>query len=149
MNQSRIWLVVHPTVGLPLFLGSVATISLIVHAAILSNTAWYPAFMQGGFKGKAAALQPEQSPATKSAAQLFGGQAAKVVFDAEVTPSRVGTVVFADGTTARISMERPDTQSRSAIIRFEDGRTAKVLMDDTAQPRLVSAGVRVEPGTAK
>ncbi|NEP82323.1 MAG: light-harvesting protein, partial [Okeania sp. SIO3B3] len=30
MNQGRIWCVVNPTVGLPLFLGGVAAISLIV-----------------------------------------------------------------------------------------------------------------------
>lgn len=44
MNQGRIWCVVNPTVGLPLFLGSVALISFIVHFAILSNTEWFPAF---------------------------------------------------------------------------------------------------------
>jgi light-harvesting protein B-800-850 alpha chain len=48
MNQSRIWLVVKPTVGLPLFLGSVAITALIVHAAILYNTTWYPAYFNGG-----------------------------------------------------------------------------------------------------
>jgi len=41
------WLVVKPTVGLPLFLGGVITISLIVHYAILSNTTWFPAFFGG------------------------------------------------------------------------------------------------------
>lgn len=44
MNQGRIWCVVKPTVGLPLFLGTVLTISLIVHYAVLSNSSWYPAF---------------------------------------------------------------------------------------------------------
>lgn len=39
---------VNPTVGLPLFLGAVATISLIVHFAVLNNTTWLPAFFQGG-----------------------------------------------------------------------------------------------------
>jgi len=48
MNQARIWLVVKPTVGLPLFLGTVLLISLIVHYAVLSNTTWMPAFFQGG-----------------------------------------------------------------------------------------------------
>jgi light-harvesting protein B-800-850 alpha chain len=47
MNQGRIWCVVNPTVGLPLFLGSVALISLIVHYSVLSNTAWFPAFWGG------------------------------------------------------------------------------------------------------
>ena len=47
MNQGRIWCVVNPTVGLPLFLGSVALISLIVHYSILSNSSWFPAFFGG------------------------------------------------------------------------------------------------------
>lgn len=47
MNQGKIWCVVNPTVGLPLLLGSVAIISLIVHACILVNTTWYPAFYGG------------------------------------------------------------------------------------------------------
>jgi light-harvesting protein B-800-850 alpha chain len=40
--------VVQPTVGLPLFLGTVLAISLIVHFAVLSNTTWMAAFFQGG-----------------------------------------------------------------------------------------------------
>ncbi len=47
MNQGRIWCVVKPTVGLPLFLGGVATISLLVHYAVMSNTTWFPAFFGG------------------------------------------------------------------------------------------------------
>ena len=47
MNQGRIWCVVQPTVGLPLFLGSVALISFVVHVAILSNTSWFPAWFGG------------------------------------------------------------------------------------------------------
>ena len=48
MNQGRIWTVVSPTVGLPLFLGSVAVTALLVHYAILSHTTWFPAYFQGG-----------------------------------------------------------------------------------------------------
>jgi light-harvesting protein B-800-850 alpha chain len=47
MNQGRIWCVVKPTVGLPLFLGSVAAISLIIHFAVLNNTTWFAAFWGG------------------------------------------------------------------------------------------------------
>jgi light-harvesting protein B-800-850 alpha chain len=57
MNQAKIWLVVKPTVGLPLFLGTVLVISLLVHNAVMSHTTWYPAFMNGG-KAKAAAAAP-------------------------------------------------------------------------------------------
>ena len=48
MNQGRIWCVVKPTVGLPLFLGGVALISLLVHFSLLLNTSRFPAFFQGG-----------------------------------------------------------------------------------------------------
>ncbi len=47
MNQSKMWLVVNPTLGLPLFLGGVALISFTVHFAILNNTTWFPAFFGG------------------------------------------------------------------------------------------------------
>jgi light-harvesting protein B-800-850 alpha chain len=50
MNQGRIWTVVSPTVGLPLLLGSVTGIALLVHAAVLTNTTWYPAYWQGAKK---------------------------------------------------------------------------------------------------
>lgn len=47
MNQGRIWCVVNPTVGLPLFLGGVAVIALLVHLSLLVNTEWFAAFWQG------------------------------------------------------------------------------------------------------
>ena len=47
MNQARMWLVVKPTVGIPLFLGSVAITSLVVHFAILNNPTWSPVFFGG------------------------------------------------------------------------------------------------------
>lgn len=47
MNQGRIWTVVHPTVGLPLLLGSVTVISLLVHLSVLNNTSWMAAFFEG------------------------------------------------------------------------------------------------------
>jgi light-harvesting protein B-800-850 alpha chain len=47
MNQGRIWCVVNPTVGLPLFLGGVALIAFIVHFAILNNTSWMAQYWGG------------------------------------------------------------------------------------------------------
>jgi light-harvesting protein B-800-850 alpha chain len=55
MNQGKIWLVVKPTVGLPAFLGGVAVISLCVHASVLNHSDWFPAFLNGNLKAKAAA----------------------------------------------------------------------------------------------
>lgn len=53
MNQAKIWLVVKPSVGLPLFLGSVAVIALLVHYAVLSHTTWFPAYFEGHAKAAA------------------------------------------------------------------------------------------------
>jgi light-harvesting protein B-800-850 alpha chain len=50
MNQGRIWCVVSPTVGLPLFLGSVAVTSLIVHACVMTHTTWMSNYWQGAGK---------------------------------------------------------------------------------------------------
>jgi len=47
MNQGRIWCVVNPSVGLPLFLGGVALIALVVHYALLSNTTWFSQYWGG------------------------------------------------------------------------------------------------------
>ena len=57
MNQGRIWCVVNPTVGLPLFLGSVALISLTVHFSVLNHTTWMGSFFNGGAKAKTALNQ--------------------------------------------------------------------------------------------
>lgn len=61
MNQGKIWLVVKPTVGLPLFLGGVALIALLVHLALLNNTTWFPAYYNGGTKAKTAAVETTDS----------------------------------------------------------------------------------------
>jgi light-harvesting protein B-800-850 alpha chain len=62
MNQGRIWLVVKPTVGLPLFLGGVAAIAVLVHSAILTHTDWFPAYYNGHQKAKPVAAAPVASP---------------------------------------------------------------------------------------
>lgn len=58
MNQGKIWLVVKPTVGLPLFLGGVTVIALAVHAAVLTHSDWYPAYYSGHAKAKPVATAP-------------------------------------------------------------------------------------------
>ncbi len=69
MNQGKIWRVVNPTVGVPLFLGAVALTSLFVHYQLLTKTQWLPAYYQGGAKAPAAAQAPMAAPtATAQAA---------------------------------------------------------------------------------
>ncbi len=47
MNNAKLWLVVKPTVGIPVFLSAVAVGSFAVHVAVLSNTSWVSDFLQG------------------------------------------------------------------------------------------------------
>nr|WP_294505198.1 light-harvesting protein [uncultured Rhodopila sp.] len=54
MNQGRLWTVVSPSVGLPLFLAAVAIVSVVIHLALLTHTTWLPGYYNG--KAKAAAL---------------------------------------------------------------------------------------------
>jgi len=68
MNQARIWLVVKPTVGLPLFLGTVLTISLLIHYSVLSHTTWFGAFLQGSAKAKTVAVAAPAAPAAATVA---------------------------------------------------------------------------------
>jgi light-harvesting protein B-800-850 alpha chain len=88
MNNGRIWCVVNPSVGLPLFLGGVAGIALIVHASILSNTTW----MKGYWAGSAgrAAPRADAQPAAPNAnlAQATTDQGLSV----SVTPVVSGNV---------------------------------------------------------
>ena len=57
MYYGKMWMVVRPTVGLPLFFGGVVVASLAIHTAVLTNTTWFPGFLQGG-KNVAAAAAP-------------------------------------------------------------------------------------------
>jgi light-harvesting protein B-800-850 alpha chain len=66
MNQGRIWCVVHPTVGLPLLLGSVALISFTVHFAVLNNTTWISDYWAGS---TATTVAMKASAASVAAAQ--------------------------------------------------------------------------------
>jgi light-harvesting protein B-800-850 alpha chain len=74
MNQGRIWCVVNPTVGLPLFLGSVAITSLIVHASVMTHTTWMGNYWQGK-----AARTAMVDPAADKAALAALAPAAKLV----------------------------------------------------------------------
>jgi light-harvesting protein B-800-850 alpha chain len=61
MNQGRLWTVVSPSVGLPLFLAAVAITSLIIHLAILSHTTWLPGYYNGKAKTTASLMVPAQT----------------------------------------------------------------------------------------
>jgi light-harvesting protein B-800-850 alpha chain len=47
MIYGKMWTVVRPTVGVPIFLGAVAVGSFCVHLALVSNTTWVSGFLNG------------------------------------------------------------------------------------------------------
>jgi light-harvesting protein B-800-850 alpha chain len=72
MNQGKIWRVVNPTVGVPLFLTAVAVSSFMVHYMLYTHTTWLPAYHQGGSKAAA----PKAADASTLLAPTTTAQAA-------------------------------------------------------------------------
>lgn len=101
MNNAKMWLVVSPSVGVPVFLGAVAVGSFAVHLAVLSNTSWVDDFLSGkelgsGDMAAATVLQtPEVAQASYTLEGADGGQ--------EIT------VILPDGTTAKAILQ-PNVQ---------------------------------------
>jgi light-harvesting protein B-800-850 alpha chain len=56
MIYGKIWCVVKPSVGIPLFLSAVAIGSFLVHAALVMNTTWIADY-HNGVKAEAPAAQ--------------------------------------------------------------------------------------------
>jgi light-harvesting protein B-800-850 alpha chain len=98
MNNAKMWLVVKPTVGVPLFLSAVAVGSFAVHVAVLSNTTWVSDFLSGKALGTGAATAalavPQNEPA--KAAFVTGG-------------SQEVLITMPDGTTATAILKLPET----------------------------------------
>lgn len=66
MIYGKIWLVVKPSVGIPLFLSAVAVSSFAVHYALLTHTTWMPKYYEGGAAMKKA--QATADPVVAAAA---------------------------------------------------------------------------------
>lgn len=98
MNNSKMWLVVHPTIGIPLFLGAVAVGSFSVHVAVLRNTTWVSDFLSGKPLGSGAATAAliTETPEVAKAAYLPQG-------------SQEVLIQMPDGTTARAVLQLPQT----------------------------------------
>lgn len=96
MNNAKMWLVVKPTVGVPLFLSAVAVGSFAVHVAVLSNTTWVADFLSGKpiGTGMASLALPEQDVAKVSYAPLS---------------SQEVLIMMPDGTTAHAVLQLPET----------------------------------------
>ncbi len=71
MIYGKIWLVVKPSVGIPLFLGAVAVGSFAVHVALVTNTTWVKKFLNGNAPAATAKAEVDSSDAaTKLASAL-------------------------------------------------------------------------------
>lgn len=68
MNEGKIWTVVKPSTGVPLFLGAVCVMVFTVHFAILNNTTWMAAYWQGNAPRPSTAAAPMVESATPAAA---------------------------------------------------------------------------------
>jgi light-harvesting protein B-800-850 alpha chain len=121
MNQGRIWCVVSPTIGLPLFLGSVAAISLTVHAEVLSHSTWMAAYWQGGAKAKVAMNTATPNMVAKTAVGYSvtitppaNGAATPASFTITVSPNSAPAVRAASVETAAPPQLGAPIQSASA-----------------------------------
>jgi light-harvesting protein B-800-850 alpha chain len=57
------WLVLKPSIGIPVFFVAIVLASLSIHFSILNNTTWFKAFLQGN-AAPAAAAAPMTSDST-------------------------------------------------------------------------------------
>lgn len=73
MNNAKMWLVVKPTVGVPLFLTAVAVGSFAVHVAVLSNTTWVADFLSGKSLGTGMASAVIDDASTAKVAYMVPG----------------------------------------------------------------------------
>lgn len=55
MIYGKMWCVVKPSVGIPVFIAAVAISSFCVHLALTMNTTWVKGYLNGGAKVAAAA----------------------------------------------------------------------------------------------
>ena len=108
MNNAKMWLVVPPAVGVPVFLGAVAVGSFAVHVAVLSNTSWVSDFLSG---------EPLGTGDMEASAQMLEDADKDVAKASYVYPDTDGQkvlVVMPDGTTATAVLQSPDLVTASA-----------------------------------
>jgi light-harvesting protein B-800-850 alpha chain len=97
MNNAKMWLVVKPTVGIPLFLGAVAVGSFAVHVAVLSNTTWVADFLSGKPLGAGVATASMVVPDQNVAKASFTASSGQEVL-----------ITMPDGTTAIAVLKMPE-----------------------------------------
>ena len=107
MNNAKMWLVVKPTVGIPLFLTGVAVASFAVHLAVLSKTNWYSDYLIGADLGSGEGMAFFNRDGDKSDSV----QQAAYTRALENGAKEV-TIVLPDGTTAKALLQPDVVASR-------------------------------------
>lgn len=97
MNNAKMWLVVSPSVGVPVFLGAVAVGSFAVHVAVLGKTNWYSDYLVGAPLGSDEVATSQPIPDSDTAKAAY-------VVDLD-EGARELTVVLPDGTVARAILQ--------------------------------------------
>jgi light-harvesting protein B-800-850 alpha chain len=67
MIYGKLWLVVKPSVGIPLFLGAVAVSSFAVHLTLVLNTPWLKNYYNGNAAPAKAAAVSTEAPVASTA----------------------------------------------------------------------------------
>lgn len=98
MNNAKMWLVVKPTVGVPLFLSAVAIGSFAVHVAVLTNTSWVSDFLSGQELGS-------------------GDMAAATMLDADPNVAKASYVLQAPDGAQEVTIVLPDGTKARAILQ--------------------------------
>ncbi|MBN2631891.1 MAG: light-harvesting protein [Rhodobacteraceae bacterium] len=97
MNNAKIWLVVSPTVGVPVFLGAVAVSAFAVHVAVLSATPWLSDYLSGSASAPAATASVVLPEANTAKASYLPQGAQEVL------------VTMPDGSQTRAILQMPET----------------------------------------
>jgi light-harvesting protein B-800-850 alpha chain len=101
------WLVVNPTIGLPVFLGAVALGSFAVHVAVTLNTTWVKDFLSGRAIGSTDAALSAQTTSVDGASIAFEKDASGAVQSA--------VIVLDDGRLAKIDFEEAETVEVASV----------------------------------
>lgn len=109
MNNAKMWLVVSPSVGVPLFLGAVAVGSFAVHMQVVKNTSWVADFLQG---------VPLGTGDQEASATMLEGSDLEAAKASYVMPTDDGlevTVILPDGRSAQAILKMPETLASHSV----------------------------------
>lgn len=101
MNNAKMWLVVSPTVGVPIFLGAVAVGSFAVHLQVVKNTTWVSDFLQGSATAEAAD--------DTAMLQQFEAETQPAAFVMPADGNMEVMVILPDGTSTTAILQMPGT----------------------------------------